>query len=75
MQKYGLFSLSRHALRFYERVGYDDYKCLALLPEEQERMMWRLANFPALFRRNHGTLTSICTVAEAFSLMDTQGKA
>jgi ribulose-5-phosphate 4-epimerase/fuculose-1-phosphate aldolase len=75
MQEQGLLPLSQHALRFYEQVGYHDYEGLALSAQEQGRLVQRLAGFPALFLRNHGTLICGRTVAEAFVLMDTLDKA
>jgi len=75
MQEQGLLPLSQHALRFYNRIGYHDYEGLALSPSEQSRMIARLADYPAMMLRNHGTLVAGRTVAEAFVLMDTLDKA
>ncbi len=75
MQKHGLLPLSQHALRFYEQIGYHDYEGLALSAQEQSRLIARLGNYPAMFLRNHGTLISGRTVAEAFVLMDMLDKA
>jgi ribulose-5-phosphate 4-epimerase/fuculose-1-phosphate aldolase len=71
----GLLPLSQHALRFYEQLAYHDYEGLALTPLEQERLVARLGNRPAMMLRNHGTLVCGRTVAEAYVLMDTLDKA
>ena len=75
MQEQGPRPLSQHALRFYRQIGYHDYEGLALSPAEQSRLIERLGNYPALMLRNHGTLVTGRTVAEAFVLMDTLDKA
>lgn len=75
MQQNGLLALSQHAMRFYEQIAYHDYEGLALSPQEQARLIERLGQNPAMFLRNHGTLVSGRTVAEAFVLMDTLDKA
>ncbi|HEY6773956.1 MAG TPA: class II aldolase/adducin family protein [Oxalicibacterium sp.] len=75
MQKGGLLPLSQHALRFYEQMGYHDYEGLALSAAEQTRLIERLGDYPAMLLRNHGTLVSGRTVAEAYVLMDTLDKA
>jgi ribulose-5-phosphate 4-epimerase/fuculose-1-phosphate aldolase len=75
MQQGGLLPLSQHAMRFYQQMGYHDYEGLALSPVEQTRLIERLGNYPAMLLRNHGTLISGRTVAEAYVLMDTLDKA
>lgn len=75
MQLDGLLPLTQHALRFYQQVGYHDYEGLALSAVEQSRLIERLGSFPAMFLRNHGTLISGRTIAEAFVLMDMLDKA
>lgn len=75
MQEQGLLPLSQHALRFYRQIGYHDYEGLALSPSEQSRLVERLADYPAMLLRNHGTLVAGRSVAEAFVLMDTLDKA
>ena len=75
MQQGGLLPLSQHALRFYRQIGYHDYEGLALSPLEQTRLIERLGAYPALLLRNHGTLISGRTIAEAYVLMDTLDKA
>lgn len=75
MQQQGLLPLSQHALRFYRQIAYHDYEGLALAPAEQSHLIERLANYPAMMLRNHGTLIAGRSVAEAFVLMDTLDKA
>lgn len=75
MQQGGLLPLSQHAMRFYQQIGCHDYEGLALSPLEQTRLIERLGDYPAMLLRNHGTLISGRTVAEAYVLMDTLDKA
>jgi ribulose-5-phosphate 4-epimerase/fuculose-1-phosphate aldolase len=75
MQQGGLLPLSQHAMRFYQQMGYHDYEGLALSATEQTRMLERLGDYPAMLLRNHGTLISGRTIAEAYVLMDTLDKA
>jgi ribulose-5-phosphate 4-epimerase/fuculose-1-phosphate aldolase len=75
MQQGGLLPLSQHALRFYQQIGYHDYEGLALSPLEQTRLIERMGDYPAMLLRNHGTLISGRTIAEAYVLMDTLDKA
>jgi len=71
MQQGGLLPLSQHAMRFYQQMAYHDYEGLALSPVEQTRLIERLGDYPAMLLRNHGTLISGRTIAEAYVLMDT----
>ena len=75
MQQGGLLPLSQHALRFYGQIAYHDYEGLALSPLEQTRLIEGLGAYPAMLLRNHGTLISGRTIAEAYVLMDTLDKA
>lgn len=75
MQQGGLLPLSQHAMRFYGQLGYHDYEGLALSPLEQQRLIERLGDYPAMLLRNHGTLVHGRTIAEAFTLMETLDKA
>lgn len=75
MQQGGLLPLSQHALRFYGQMAYHDYEGLALSPLEQTRLIERLGDYPAMLLRNHGTLISGRTIAEAYVLMDMLDKA
>lgn len=74
-QPAGLLPASQHALRFYGQLAYHDYEGLAFSPAEGERLVAHLGDKPAMLLRNHGTLTSGRTVAEAYVLMATLLKA
>lgn len=59
--------VSQNALRFYERIAYDDdYQGLALDDAEGERMAAVLGSKPVLFLANHGVIVTAPTLAEAF---------
>jgi len=75
LQKHGLLPGSQHALRFHGCLAYHDYEGLAFTPAEGERLVADLADRPAMLLRNHGTLTTGRTVAEAYVLMATLIKA
>ncbi|TDN63520.1 class II aldolase/adducin family protein [Paraburkholderia sp. BL10I2N1] len=75
VQRAGLLPASQHALRFYGQLAYHDYESLAFTPAEGERLVAHLADKPAMLLRNHGTLTTGRTVAEAWVLMATLIKA
>jgi ribulose-5-phosphate 4-epimerase/fuculose-1-phosphate aldolase len=75
VQRAGLLPASQHALRFYGHLAYHDYESLAFTPAEGERLVAHLADKPAMLLRNHGTLTTGRTVAEAWVLMATLIKA
>ena len=75
IQPHGLLPISQHALRFHERIGYHDYEGLAFSPSEGERLVASLGAHSAMLLRNHGTLTTGRSVAEAFVLMATLVKA
>ncbi|MFL9910709.1 class II aldolase/adducin family protein [Paraburkholderia sp. RL17-337-BIB-A] len=74
-QPAGLLPASQHALRFYGHLAYHEYEGLAFTPTEGERLVAHLADKPAMLLRNHGTLTTGRTVAEAYVLMATLIKA
>ncbi|MFL9883910.1 class II aldolase/adducin family protein [Paraburkholderia agricolaris] len=74
-QPAGLLPASQHALRFYGHLAYHDYEGLAFTPTEGERLVAHLAGKPAMLLRNHGTLTTGRTIAEAYVLMATLIKA
>ncbi|MFL9901714.1 class II aldolase/adducin family protein [Paraburkholderia fungorum] len=74
-QPAGLLPASQHALRFYGHLAYHAYEGLAFTPTEGERLVAHLADKPAMLLRNHGTLTTGRTVAEAYVLMATLIKA
>ncbi len=68
-QKNGLLSISQHAMRFHNRVGYHDYEGIALDLDEQERLVRDLGTHNALILRNHGLLTTGASVRDAFEEM------
>ncbi|MBN3858485.1 class II aldolase/adducin family protein [Paraburkholderia sp. Ac-20340] len=75
IQRDGLLPASQHALRFYGQLAWHDYEGLAFSPAEGTRLTANLGDKPAMLLRNHGTLTTGRTVAEAFVLMATLIKA
>ncbi|WP_322093683.1 class II aldolase/adducin family protein [Paraburkholderia bannensis] len=75
IQRDGLLPASQHALRFYGQLAWHDYEGLAFTPAEGARLTASLGDKPAMLLRNHGTLTTGRTIAEAFVLMATLIKA
>jgi ribulose-5-phosphate 4-epimerase/fuculose-1-phosphate aldolase len=75
MQRDGLLPLSPYALRFYGQLAYHDYEGIAMMPEEQTRLVQNLGDRPAMLLRNHGSLTVGRTLPEAFVLMETLDRA
>jgi ribulose-5-phosphate 4-epimerase/fuculose-1-phosphate aldolase len=75
IQRDGLLPASQHALRFFGRLGWHDYEGLAFTPTEGARLTESLGTHSAMLLRNHGTLTTGRTVAEAWVLMATLIKA
>ena len=58
---------SQNALKFYDRVAYDDdYNGLALDEAEGDRMCSKLASADVLFLANHGVIVTGTSVATAF---------
>ena len=59
--------VSQTALKFYERVAYDDsFAGMILHDEEADRLARMLADKPVLMMRNHGVVVIGRDVAEAF---------
>lgn len=59
--------VSQNALRFANRVAYDDvYQGLALEPEEGARLAGQMGNCNVLFMANHGVTVTGETVGRAF---------
>jgi ribulose-5-phosphate 4-epimerase/fuculose-1-phosphate aldolase len=75
IQRDGLLPASQHALRFYGQLAWHDYEGLAFTPAEGARLTASLGDRPAMMLRNHGTLTTGRTIAEAYVLMATLIKA
>lgn len=66
----GLLPISQHAMRVQATVAYHDYEGVALIEDEQERMVANLGTTSrAMILRNHGLLALGETVAEAFDVM------
>lgn len=59
--------ISQTALKFYERIAYDDgYAGMILHADEADRLAEMLADKPVLMMRNHGVVVIGRDVAEAF---------
>lgn len=59
---------SQNALRFHNRIAYDDeYGGLAMARSEGERMAAKLGNHMVMLHANHGVTTVGNTVADAFT--------
>ena len=65
-QKDGLLPISQFNLFQYGGVGYHDYEGLALDADEKKRLVADLGQHNMMILRNHGTMTTGETVAEAF---------
>jgi ribulose-5-phosphate 4-epimerase/fuculose-1-phosphate aldolase len=57
------------------QLAYHDYEGIAMMPEEQTRLVQNLGDRPAMLLRNHGSLTVGRTLPEAFVLMETLDRA
>lgn len=61
---------TQNALRFHNRIAYDDiYNGLALDNAEGDRMVGVMGDKPVMFLANHGVITAAPTVAQAFDYM------
>ena len=67
--RHGLRMLSQPAVRFYNRVGYHDYEDITEDFGERARINKALGKNRALIMRNHGLVTVVRSVREAFVLM------
>ncbi len=65
----GLLPLTQHAMLFHGRVAYHDSEGLANNIAERDRLAHDLGDKQVLILRNHGTLVTGRTVAQAFSMM------
>ena len=65
-QKQGLLPLTQHAMMFHGRVGYHDYESFAVNTDERVRIARDLGDNDVLVLRNHGTLVTGRSIAEAF---------
>lgn len=67
VQGVDLEPISQNALRFYERIAWDeDFAGMALDDDEGTRLAGALAGKPVLFMGNHGVTVTGRDVAEAF---------
>jgi len=66
--KEGLLPLAQTSMRFV-KIGYHDYRGVALDLEERESLVRDLGDNNAMIMRNHGLLTVGRTVGEAFNAM------
>jgi ribulose-5-phosphate 4-epimerase/fuculose-1-phosphate aldolase len=71
MLRCGLLPISQKALALQGRVAYHDYEGIVLDPGERTRLIADLGDKRAMILRNHGTLATGRTVAEAFALIYT----
>jgi len=69
IQSEGLEPLSQTSLFAVAGVGYHDYEGVALNEDEKPRLVADLGDHDFLILRNHGTLTTGRTIAEAFLAM------
>jgi ribulose-5-phosphate 4-epimerase/fuculose-1-phosphate aldolase len=67
--KNGLEPLSQSSIPAWSVVSYHDYEGFAVNDGEQERLVADLGDKNAMILRNHGTLTTASTTAQAFELM------
>jgi ribulose-5-phosphate 4-epimerase/fuculose-1-phosphate aldolase len=62
----GFRSVSQHALKFHNRIGYHEFEGIALDTDEKKRLVADLGTHNVMILRNHGFLTCGKTIAEAF---------
>ena len=65
-QSEGLLPISQHALVVIPHLAYHDYEGIALNLEERERLVADLGDKALMLLRNHGTLATGQTAAEAW---------
>ncbi len=68
-QAEGLLPLSQHALIVLPHLAYHDYEGAALKMDERERLVRDLGTRSLMMLRNHGTLATGATAAEAWVLL------
>lgn len=68
-QEHGLLNLTQHAMRFHNRVAYNDFGGTATSDDEAERLGRDLGQRKVMILRNHGLLTCGSEVREAFELL------
>ncbi len=65
-QSEGLLPLSQHALVVLPHLAYHDYEGIALNLDERQRLVSDLGDKSLMMLRNHGTLATAATAAEAW---------
>lgn len=68
-QAAGLLPIQQNAMLLSAQIGYHDYEGVALNHDERERLLADLGTGSILILRNHGTLVTGRSVAEAFARM------
>jgi ribulose-5-phosphate 4-epimerase/fuculose-1-phosphate aldolase len=68
-QREGLLPISQQSLFVLSSLAYHDYEGLALNEDEKPRLVRDLGDKNFLMLRNHGLLTVVTTVAQAFLFM------
>jgi ribulose-5-phosphate 4-epimerase/fuculose-1-phosphate aldolase len=68
-QEAGLLPLNQTAMLLNGRVAYHDFEGVALNHDERPRLVADLGDKTAMILRNHGTLVTGRSVAEAFTTM------
>lgn len=63
----GLLPVSQTAMAIYHDVGYHDYEGFATSRQEREHLQRDIGDKGILILRNHGTLVTAPSIAEAFS--------
>ena len=71
----GLLPISQTAMMIYHDIAYHDYEGFATQADERERIRADMAGKRILILRNHGTLITAPTVAEAYARAVTLEKA
>lgn len=71
----GLLPISQTAMMIYHDIAYHDYEGFATQAAERERIRADMAGKRILILRNHGTLITAPTVAEAYARAVTLEKA
>jgi ribulose-5-phosphate 4-epimerase/fuculose-1-phosphate aldolase len=66
VQKWGLLPLTQHSVRFFNRVGYYDFKGFEFHIDTRDAMRHAIGDKLILVLRNHGVLIGGRTIPEAF---------
>jgi ribulose-5-phosphate 4-epimerase/fuculose-1-phosphate aldolase len=68
-QAEGLLPISQHALVVMPQLAYHDYEGIALDLDERQRLVQDLGDKSLMMLRNHGTLATGATAAEAWVML------